>query len=73
MTATTCLGRILIIDDGRILIGDNVRILIADAGRILIANDGLILMADDMGFGKTIQALGIALALRSDWPLLIVL
>ena len=31
-----------------------------------------ILLADEMGVGKTVQALGIALAYKEDWPILII-
>lgn len=37
-----------------------------------ISRFGRILLADEMGVGKTVQALAIALYYRRDWPLLIV-
>ena len=43
-----------------------------DGVRYALNRNGRILLADDMGLGKTIQALGIASAYKSKWPLLIV-
>lgn len=37
-----------------------------------IQRQGRCLIADDMGLGKTIQAIGLALWYRDDWPLIIV-
>ncbi|THD25197.1 SWI:SNF matrix associated [Fasciola hepatica] len=39
---------------------------------LALARKGRVLLADDMGLGKTIQSLALAVAYRSDWPLLIV-
>jgi len=36
-----------------------------------VKRDGRIMLADEMGLGKSVQALGIALFFREDWPLLI--
>lgn len=37
-----------------------------------IRRDGRILLADDAGLGKKMQALGIALAYKDDWPVLVI-
>ncbi|KPM08552.1 SWI/SNF subfamily A-like protein [Sarcoptes scabiei] len=37
-----------------------------------IQREGRCLIADDMGLGKTIQAIGLAIWYRDDWPLIIV-
>ncbi|KYQ94406.1 SNF2-related domain-containing protein [Tieghemostelium lacteum] len=37
-----------------------------------VKQNGRLLVADEMGLGKTIQALGIALYYREEWPLLII-
>jgi SNF2 family DNA or RNA helicase len=36
-----------------------------------IKSHGRVLIADEMGVGKTIQALGIAIVYQKDWPVLI--
>ena len=51
---------------------DNLMPFQRDGVRYALERNGRILLADDMGLGKTIQALGIASAFKSKWPLLIV-
>ncbi|VDP82769.1 unnamed protein product [Echinostoma caproni] len=43
-----------------------------DGVSLALARKGRVLLADDMGLGKTVQSLALAVAFRSDWPLLIV-
>ena len=44
----------------------------ADGIKFGIINFGRLLLADEMGVGKSIQGLGIALYYKSEWPLLII-